>query len=87
MPRLALTVRLKTGVGPSWPESSVPTSGEGSDCPSPAVWKTLKTSVVAPPMSTPSTSIPLRRAMACMILPTAAGVGMIGAAVHDISFE
>ena len=43
---------------------------------------TLKTSVVAPPMSTPTTLMPSRSAMVCMMLPTAPGVGMIGASVH-----
>ncbi len=63
MPRLALTVRLKTS------------------------WKKLKTSVVAPPMSTPMTWIFSRCAIVWIISPTAAGVGLIGfGAVHAISF-
>lgn len=63
MPRLALTVRLKTPPN------------------------TLKRSVVAPPMSTPTTLILRSRAMVCRMSPTAPGVGMIGAFVHSISLS
>jgi hypothetical protein len=40
--------------------------------------KTEKTSVVAPPMSTPMTDRPRSRAIVSMIRPTAPGVGMTG---------
>ncbi len=60
MPRLALTVRLKTS-------RSVPLSK-----------KTEKTSVVAPPMSTPTAAMRSALARDWIISPTAPGVGMIG---------
>ena len=48
---------------------------------------TLKTSVVAPPMSTPSALMPRLRAMVCRMSPTAPGVGMIGASAQAISLS
>ncbi len=47
--------------------------------------KTLKTSVVAPPMSTPTTVWPVRSASVLIIRPIAPGVGMIGTPVQVIS--
>ena len=55
MPRLALTVRLKTSE------------------------KTENTSVVAPPISTASTLNLLALANFSVMVPTAVGVGMMGA--------
>ena len=49
--------------------------------------KTLKTSVVAPPMSTPTALIPCRSAIVLRMSPTAPGVGMIGASAHEISLS
>jgi hypothetical protein len=49
-------------------------------------WNTEKTSVVAPPMSTPITLIFSSRAMVSMMRPTAPGVGMIGTGDHVMSF-
>lgn len=46
-----------------------------------------ETSVVAPPMSTPTRLMPRRAAMVRMMRPTAAGVGMMGAPVHSISLS
>ena len=47
---------------------------------------TENTSVVAPPMSTPSTAIRSRFATFSMMMPTAPGVGMIGTGVQLMSF-
>ncbi len=44
----------------------------------PLPWNTENTSVVAPPMSTPSTERWSRRARRSIMRPTAAGVGMTG---------
>jgi len=48
---------------------------------------TLNTSVVAPPMSTPSALMPRLRAMVRRMSPTAPGVGMMGASDHEISLS
>ena len=48
---------------------------------------TLNTSVVAPPISTPTALIPRLRAMVCKMSPTAPGVGMMGASAHEISLS
>ncbi len=48
--------------------------------------KTENTSVVAPPMSTPTTLMLSRLAMVSIMTPTAPGVGMIGAPASSISF-
>ncbi len=49
-------------------------------------WNTENTSVVAPPMSTPTTAIRSRLATFSMMMPTAPGVGMIGTGVQVMSF-
>ena len=49
--------------------------------------KTLKTSVVAPPMSTPTALMDCRLAIVCRMLPTAPGVGMIGASTQPMSLS
>jgi len=49
--------------------------------------KTENTSVVAPPMSTPTALMPSSSATRLRMLPTAPGVGMIGASVHSISLR
>ena len=49
--------------------------------------KTLKTSVVAPPMSTPTALMPSRSAICRRIRPTAPGVGMMAASAIAISFS
>ena len=49
-------------------------------------WNTENTSVVAPPMSTPTTAMPSRRATFSMMIPTAPGVGMIGTGLQVMSF-
>jgi hypothetical protein len=49
--------------------------------------KTLNTSVVAPPMSTPTALIPSRLAIICRMSPTAPGVGMIGASAQRMSLS
>ena len=46
---------------------------------------TENTSVVAPPMSTPTTLTLSRSASAWMMRPMAPGVGMMGTSAHDIS--
>ena len=48
--------------------------------------KTVKTSVVAPPMSTPITSSLCCFAIVWIMFPTAPGVGMIGTPTHSMSF-
>jgi hypothetical protein len=45
---------------------------------------TLNTSVVAPPMSTHTAFRPSRSAMRCRMSPTAPGVGMMGASLHEM---
>jgi hypothetical protein len=47
---------------------------------------TENTSVVAPPMSTPTTASRSRFATFSMMSPTRAGVGMIGTGDHVMSF-
>ena len=49
--------------------------------------KSLNTSVVAPPISTPTMLRSRVRAISWMMLPTAPGVGMIGTSVQDISLS
>jgi hypothetical protein len=52
----------------------------------PGSLNTENTSVVAPPMSTPTTAHASRRATFSMISPTAPGVGMIGTGDQVMSF-
>jgi len=50
-------------------------------------WNTENTSVVAPPMSTPTTASRSRFATFSMMIPTAPGVGMIGTGLQAISLR